>query len=241
MVIFTEDLARHVETTTADVLIVGCDAPYGTAIANRLGDEGYNVAGISYGKTESPGGFRVLALESVHTSDLSAVIDHHLPGFCPQRIVVVPQLPGVARILDVRAEEMISFADEALGRAEVAARYLLSIRKGPGSARLILLCGWAAMGLPNASTAAAVMGGLVGLARSWALELAPGGITVNAVVAGAGVMGSNWDRSLPPIGRHPTDEDVAHAVSFLLNERSAAINGQVLFVCGGRTPGIIPL
>lgn len=85
------------------------------------------------------------------------------------------------------------------------------------------------------------MGGLLGLTRSWALELAPSGITVNAVVAGAGVVGSDWDRSLPPIGRHLTEEDVAHAVAFFLDERSGAINGQVLFVCGGRTPGIIPI
>jgi len=183
----------------------------------------------------------VLTLESFHTSDLSAAIDQHLPGFCPQRIVVIPQWPPVTRISDILAEELISAADEALVGAEVAARYLLSPRRGSGPARLILLCGWAAMGLPYAGTSAAVMGGLVGLARSWALELAPSGITVNAVVAGAGVVGSNWDRSWPPIGRHPTDEEVAHAVSFFLDERSAAINGQVLFVCGGRTPGIIPL
>ena len=106
---------------------------------------------------------------------------------------------------------------------------------------LILLSGWAAMGLPFASAAAAVMGGVVGLARSWALELAPSGITVNAVVAGAGVVGTNWNRSLPPIGRNPTEEEVARAVAFLLDDYSGGINGQVLFVCGGRTPGIIPL
>jgi len=232
---------KSMRTTTADVLIVGCDAPYGRAIAKRLGIDGFNVVGIAYRNPESGSGFPELTLESFHTSDLSAAIEQHLPGFRPQRIVVVPQLPPVARISDLLAEELISAADEALVGAEVAARYLLSTRSGSVPARLVILCGWAAMGLPFASTGAAVMGGLVGLARSWALELAPSGITVNAVVAGAGVAGSGWGRSLPPIGRHPTDEEVAHAVAFFLDERSGAINGQVLFVCGGRTPGIIPI
>jgi NAD(P)-dependent dehydrogenase (short-subunit alcohol dehydrogenase family) len=96
------------------------------------------------------------------------------------------------------------------------------------------------MGLPGATTASAVTGGLIGLARSWALELGPEGITVNAVVAGAGVEGSDWEQALPPIGHHPTDDEVAHAVTFFLDERSGGVNGQVLFVCGGLTPGIMP-
>ncbi len=152
---------------------------------------------------------------------------------------MVPQRPRVARISDVLPEDLIAAVDKALVGAEVSARYLLSTGSGPG--RLIIISGWAAMGLPGASTAAAAMGGLLGLTRSWALELGPSGITVNAVVAGAGVDGSNWDRSLPPIGRHPSEEDVAHAVAFFADERSGAINGQVLFVCGGLTPGIIPV
>ncbi len=234
--------AKGMRAATGDVLVVGCDAPYGTAIAKRLGIEGYNVAGISYRSPKAGIGFPALKLESFRTSDWSATIEQRMPGFCPQRIVVVPRHPPLTPISDLLAEELISAVDEALVGAEAAARYLLSVRSGSGSpARLIILSGWAAMGLPFASTAAAVMAGLVGLARSWALELAPRGITVNAIVAGAGVVGSDWGRSLPPIGRHPTEEEVAHAVAFFLDERSEAINGQVLFVCGGRTPGIIPL
>ena len=227
--------------TAADVLIVGCDGPYGTAIAKRLGSDGFRVAGVFHGSLESGSGIPTIPWEGFQAADLSGAISRHLPGFSPERIVFVPRPPKAARISDLVAEELISAADEALLRAEGAARYLLSNRAGSGPARLVLLSGWAAMGLPYASTAAVVMGGLLGLARSWGLELAPGGITVNAVVAGAGVVGSNWDRSLPPIGHHPTEEEVAHAVAFLLDERSIAVNGQVLFVCGGLTPGIIPV
>ncbi len=238
---FTKEPARNVRTATGDVLVMGCDAPFGTAIVKYLSAEGYSVVGIAYQAPESGISFPVLTMESIHDSGLSASISRHFPGFSPRRIVVVPRLLPAARISDLSAEEMISAADEALGGAEGAARFLLSNQSGSDPARLIILSGWAAMGLPFASAAAAVMGGLVGLARSWALELAPDGITVNAVVAGAGVIGTNWDRSVPPIGRNPTEEEVARAVAFLLDDHSGAINGQVLFVCGGRTPGIIPL
>ena len=224
-----------------DVLIFGCDAPYGTAIARRLTSDGWRVAGIVHRESAYANDFPVLALEPLDSADLATAIEQRLPDFRPQGMVVIPRRPSIAPIAATQAEDFVAAADEALVGTEIAARYLLSTPKRSSAARLVLLSGWAAMGLPGGSTAAAIMGGLLGLARSWAIELAPSGITVNAVVAGAGLEGSNWARALPPAGRHPTDDEVAHAVGFFLDERSAAINGQVLFVCGGLTPGIIPV
>ena len=205
-----------------NVLVVGSDAPYGAAVVKRLRDDGHEVVGLAC------------------TADLPEALGRLKPGFSPQRLVVVPRLPATTPISELAAEEFVSAAEDALVGAEVAARFLLNTSPTPLARRLVLLSGWAMMGLPRASTAAAIMGGTIGLARSWALELGPAGITVNAIVAGAGVEGSDWADTLPPIGRHPTDEEVAHAVTFFLDERSGAVNGQVLFVCGGLTPGIIP-
>jgi len=204
------------------VLVVGSDAPYGAAILKRLQAEGYVVIGLT------------------NTSDLATAIEKLKPDFSPQRVIVVPRLPPTTPISDLAAEDLILATDDALVSAEVAARYLLSSAPAKHPRRLVLLSGWAVMGLPDATVASGIMGGLIGLAKSWALELGPEGITVNAVVAGAGVVGSHWEDSLPPIGHHPTDDEVAHAVLFFVDERSGGINGQVLFVCGGLTPGIMP-
>jgi 3-oxoacyl-[acyl-carrier protein] reductase len=65
---------------------------------------------------------------------------------------------------------------------------------------------------------AAAKGAQIGLARSWARELAPLGITVN-MVATAEEMG--------------TLEDVAHAVSLLASEAAGFITGQRIAVDGG--------
>jgi NAD(P)-dependent dehydrogenase (short-subunit alcohol dehydrogenase family) len=223
-----------------DLLIVGCDAPYGRAIAARAMKDGHGVAGVSYRAPCGEGAFPVILVPDLHTADLPARMEAQLPGFRPCAMVVIPRPPRTATVAETSAEDFVAAADEALVGAEVAARYLLCRRAATRPAQIVLLSGWAAVGLPFASTGAAISGGLLGLARSWALELAPDGITVNAVVAGAGVIGSGWDTAIPPIGRMPTEDDVAHAVAFLIDERSAAINGQALFVCGGLTAGVIP-
>jgi 3-oxoacyl-[acyl-carrier protein] reductase len=84
----------------------------------------------------------------------------------------------------------------------------------------------------------------IGLARSWASELAPLGITVNTVGPGfipverhADVPGATRDAYLAtvPAGRIGTPEDIAHAVSFLASAGAGFITGQRIVIDGGRT------
>ena len=85
--------------------------------------------------------------------------------------------------------------------------------------------------------------GLVGLTRSTALDLAVHGIRVNAVAPGltltplterhAGEEAFRQLTATTPLARWGTAEEVAEAVAFLLDERSAYITGVVLPVDGG--------
>ena len=84
--------------------------------------------------------------------------------------------------------------------------------------------------------------GIIGLTKSVAQELAPRGITVNAVAPG--FIETEMTGALPeavqehakqsiPLGRFGRTEDVAAAVGFLASEAASYITGQVLCVDGG--------
>ena len=50
--------------------------------------------------------------------------------------------------------------------------------------RIVLISSRAALGLPTRTVYSATKAGMIGMARTWALELAPDGITVNVVAPG---------------------------------------------------------
>jgi 3-oxoacyl-[acyl-carrier protein] reductase len=99
---------------------------------------------------------------------------------------------------------------------------------------------------PGRSAYATAKAAQVGLARAWARELAPDGITVNSVAPGfvpverhANVPQAERAAYLAgvPVGRLGTPDDVAAAVSFFASAESGFITGQRLLVDGGRALG----
>jgi NAD(P)-dependent dehydrogenase (short-subunit alcohol dehydrogenase family) len=107
------------------------------------------------------------------------------------------------------------------------------------------------MPLLHGSAYAATKLGLIGFTRAIALELAPDGITVNAICPGPvrtkmgkiriaadaarlGISIEDWEKRLtPPIGRFIFPEDFAPMSVLFASDGGAAITGQVINVCGG--------
>lgn len=128
---------------------------------------------------------------------------------------------------------------------------VLPAMKAARFGRIVNISSRSALGKPLRTAYAATKGGVISMTRVWALELASYGITVNAIGPGP-IATELYEAVNPPdspstqrlvaaipVKRVGRPEDIAHAVSYFLDERAGFVTGQVLYVCGGLTIGAV--
>lgn len=146
---------------------------------------------------------------------------------------------------DVSLDELQGLTQIHLGAAISLVQAVLPGMQRQGFGRIVLMSSRGALGLPTRTAYSATKAGMIGMARTWALELAPKGITVNVVAPGpietdmfhdVIPAGSERERNIAkgiPVQRLGTPDDVARAVMFFADRANGFITGQTLYVCGG--------
>ena len=171
-------------------------------------------------------------------------------------VTTVVHNAGVIRpalLQDVQLDDLDALVDLHLGCAIRLVQAALPALRARRFGRIVLLSSRAALGAQTRTSYSATKAGMLGMARTWALELAAEGITVNVVAPGpihtdmfydVIPAGSERERALAasiPVRRVGEPADVARAVAFFADPASSFITGQVLYVCGGASLGSLSL
>ena len=151
---------------------------------------------------------------------------------------------GIHRPIEELTERHFDWTLNLNVRAFFKLTKLLLPRLSNGSS-IVAVSSWGAMrAIPFYSLVGTSKGGLEALARHFAAELAPRGIRVNTLTAGA-VLTDAW-KAMPnseariaeairrtPAGRLVTVEEVASAAQFLCSDAAMGVIGHTLIVDGG--------
>lgn len=216
-------------------LVTGASSGIGAAIVERLLRDGWRVTGIS----RRPVSFDHPAFDhlSLDLNDVDSIASA-VAAIAPTALVHAAGLLKVAPLGTLDHDDGAAMWRLHVDVAERLADALAP--RLPQGGRIIFIGSRTASGAAGRGQYAATKAALVALARSWASELAPRGITVNVVAPAAtetpmlkDPTRANVTPKLPPIGRFIQPEEVAAAVAFLLSADAAAITGQQLVICGG--------
>ncbi len=231
-------------------IVTGGARNIGQAIALRLQQDGYRtiVLDIESPEAESlKADAHVVDLKNIDETRqvIEKIADTH-PVTCLINNVGVVR---PALLDDTRVEDFDSLMHLNVRSALVCTQALLPSMRRHGQGRIVMNASRVVLGKEARTLYSATKGALQSMARTWALELAADGITVNCVAPGPIATTAFWENNPPdserarriveniPVKRMGQPDDVAQAVSFFCDPRSSFITGQTLYVCGGVTVG----
>ena len=227
-------------------LVTAASRGIGRGIATRLTQDGYTVVTLD---REAPAallpGESFIRVDLADGSATAAALAEAVERHAPTRLVNNAGTVRPGPLEDVTVADLEAVVSLNLRCSIQCAQAVLPAMKAARFGRIVNVASRAALGKELRTVYAATKAGLLGMTKTWALELAAVGITVNAIGTElfhqANPADSPKTKAIVegvPVKRLGTPEDIAHAAAFLLDERAGFVTGQVLYVCGGMTVGL---
>lgn len=241
-------------TNELTAVITGGNKGIGADLARRMLDEGYSVVSVARRAPEfthpklSSFEADLLDPDAVRRAAAEIAEVHAVTHFIQNAGLIWPNL-----LEDAKPEDITDLAQLHLGSALTLLQAFLPGMKERRFGRVLFNASRAALGAPTRTAYSASKAGMIGMARTWALELAKHQITVNVVAPGPvltdnfwGIVpkGSEQESQLAdriPVGRLGTVEDVTNAFMFFADPKNGFVTGQTLFVCGGSSVGSLQI
>lgn len=224
------------------VLVTGGASGIGAAIVDRCVQEGYEPVIID----RLGSGLKADLSNSEATA---AALQQALDAGPIHRLVNNVGMIRVASIETVTPEDLELTWSVNVRSAIQCLQAVLPAMKERGFGRVVNISSRAALGKEGRTAYASSKAALLGLTRTWALELGKHGVTVNAIGPGPirtgmfdaanppGAPGTRTIIDSIPVQRMGEPEDIANSVVHFLDHRSGFVTGQTLYVCGGKTVG----
>lgn len=235
-------------------IVTGASRGIGRAVALSLAVEGATVV-VNYARSSqaadelvaqiTQAGGQALAMQAdvSQAAEVDGLVKNALEKF--GRIDVLVNNAGITRdtlLLRMKLEDWQAVIDLNLTGVFLCTRAVAKVMLKQRSGRIINIASVAGqMGNPGQANYSAAKAGVIGFTKTVAKEMAPRGITVNAVAPG--FIATDMTGDLPntdeilkfiPLGRFGQPEDIAGMVRFLAADPAAAyITGQVMNVDGG--------
>jgi 3-oxoacyl-[acyl-carrier protein] reductase len=231
-------------TKQSFAVITGATKGIGRAISDLLIEQGQGVIGIARNLDPSFKGMLFQADLSDQTTR-KKVFDDIVKSFCIDRLVNNLGFNQLQGVIDIKSEDYQKIVDLNLTVALELTQKVLPTMLSRSYGRIVNISSRSMLGRKNGSVYGATKAGLVGFTKSWAIELAEKGITVNCVAPGpietemfnrnnpVGSLGRESMLAAIPMGRLGSTREVASAVSYFLSKEASFTTGQTIFVCGG--------
>lgn len=242
-------MAQSNSTARRVTLVTGASRGIGRAICEKLSAQGHFIIGIarSSGDSAFPGELVAADLadeQSTKRALADIVARHQVTG-----LVNNAGLNHIQRLGQIDLAKFDEVIAVNLRAAIQCAQAVLPAMERARFGRIVNITSRALLGRATTSSYTAAKAGLAAITRSWALELAEKGITVNAVGPGP-TETEMWNRNNPPdspttrahiasipMKRMGRPEDIAAAVAYFMSNEASFTTGQHLFVCGGLSIG----